>query len=62
MAPDFPRAVQRYSDPQATGTGEGNTIIDDRGHRYHVVPFQGPDQTGVGTYVLYQDGTIRSRR
>ena len=56
---EYPRIAQRTSDPSATGTGDGDLIIDNYGKRYRVVRYASPDATGERCYALHSDGTIR---
>lgn len=59
VVPSYPRIAQRTSDPNATGTGAGDIVIDDNGKRYRVMDYPPPDATGDRCYQLYPDGTIR---
>lgn len=62
MAPHYPKIVQRHAGP-GTMTGEGDTLIDDRGNSYRQVSHAEADMirrsTGGVVYTLHPDGTVR---
>ena len=62
MFGNYPNIVQRHAGP-GTMTGEGDTVIDDRGKSYrvvdHITAAMIRQSTGGMVYTLHPDGTVR---
>ena len=62
MFGNYPKIVRRHAGP-GMATGEGDTVIDDRGNSYRIVSEVQAQMirqsTGGMVYRLHSDGTVR---